>query len=122
MSSWFWWQFINYKIKVRSLHYLVLDNIEWVKEAGDTILTTGYDEFKKLYNNDSPVTGNKAAEWDKNWLTKEQKTLQPIHEKHIKEGSLSDIINSGAIGLGREFLNTQDRIDYGMEGFSDERE
>ncbi|MFD1246089.1 hemagglutinin [Paralysiella testudinis] len=50
----------------------------WRKEAGDTLITKGFDNFKDLYNNRPD-----AMKWDIKQLQDEQKLLQPIHEKYL---------------------------------------
>ncbi len=106
------------------LDYAVPDNKKWISEAGKVILNVGYSGFKDLYNIDNSVKGRNAKKWDRQWLTREQNSLQYVHEKYIKHNSISDWQNSFIINNGfgdRSFLNAKDRIDYGIEEMSNDK-
>ncbi len=96
----------------------VPDNKDWLREAGSVILGTGYDTFKDLYSATVSLKGVEASMWDKQWLTKEQNTLQYIHLKYVKPYSISDIQNG--LAIGGDFLNVKDRIKFGCAQFEHE--
>ena len=97
---------------------------EWRAAAGNALVNAGFDNFKSLYNN-RPAD---VIAWDINQLKSEQKTLQPIHEKYLKDrvvftsvskyATNSDIIpfelrqtQSGGVDI----LNYNSRVKFGCK-------
>ena len=84
---------------------------DWRKSAGDALITGGFDNFKDLYNK---VASDPVA-WDIKQLKGEQSTLQPIHERYLKDHQnfvdLSKLMTDTS-GLAGRFLNDR----QGMEG------
>ena len=63
---------------------------KWRSEAGDTLMKTGFDNFKNIYNNSS----QDPSKWDINQLKSEQSVLQPIHEKYLSEKYIFNSVSS----------------------------
>ena len=59
------------------------DLYAWRKEAGDTLIIQGFNNFRHLYNNRP-----NAMQWDIKQLRDEQTVLQPIHEKYLSDANL----------------------------------
>ncbi|MGB9092125.1 MAG: DUF637 domain-containing protein, partial [Pseudomonas farsensis] len=100
---------------------------EWREAAGAALIEAGFDNFKSLYNN-----GADPVQWDINQLKNEQRVLQPVHEKYLKDRTWfvnrsKDMTNSdnglvkGALQDyqtmpgGIEILNYDSRIKYGCK-------
>ncbi|NEN75600.1 hemagglutinin, partial [Pelistega sp. NLN82] len=105
----------------------------WRKEAGDTLMKSGFTNFRELYNN----KGINPMEWDIKQLKSEQSVLQPIHEKYLGEygvfrwgsqkamdnnkgvklfnffNNLFDLEKHKGIDGGVDILNQKSRIEYG---------
>ncbi|MFL1733062.1 hypothetical protein, partial [Moraxella oculi] len=101
---------------------------DWRKEAGDALITQGFNNFKHLYNNRP-----NAMQWDIKQLHDEQTLLQPIHEKYLSNANLfrwvsnqmTDSKNRKYIGglikekqtqpSGIDILDKSSRIRYGCK-------
>lgn len=99
----------------------------WRDEGSSAVLTTGFENFKNLYNNKK----TNPIEWDINTLKLEQSMLQPIHEKHLgsrrkllnlintitdSEKSISRILDEKQkIEGGIDVLDKNSRIKYGCK-------
>ncbi|MDR0779181.1 MAG: hypothetical protein LBF16_00580, partial [Pseudomonadales bacterium] len=59
------------------LHFV--DIYTWRSVAGNTLMNSGFDNFKDLYNNGT----SDSIAWDINQLRAEQKVLQPVHEQYL---------------------------------------
>ncbi|WP_204319016.1 hypothetical protein [Pelistega ratti] len=105
----------------------------WRKEAGDTLMKSGFTNFRELYNN----KGINPVEWDIKQLKSEQSVLQPIHEKYLGEydwfrgisqnatdnkkgvklfnffNNLLNLEKDKGIDGGVDILNQKSRIEYG---------
>jgi filamentous hemagglutinin len=57
------------------------DIYAWRAEAGNTLMSTGFDNFRDLYNYG---TANPIA-WDIFQLHNEQQNLQPVHETYLQD-------------------------------------
>ncbi|AYR19087.1 hemagglutinin [Alcaligenes faecalis] len=111
---------------------------EWRAEAGNALMKAGFTNFSMLYNE-----GGDPVRWDINQLISEQKTLQPIHEKYLKDRFFFRMVsewqtNTNAIlGAGNNFFTTdkhgqlggidildyRSRVEYGCKllGYSDKQ-
>ena len=104
--------------------WLVAPVYEWRNAAGNELITAGFDNFKKLYNdkNTNPV------EWDIKQLKDEQQALQSIHEKYLEDRKFfnavskaitnSDVIKwseDQQINGGIDILDYNSRIKYGCK-------
>ncbi|KLT73218.1 hemagglutinin [Neisseria arctica] len=82
------------------------DIYSWRKEAGDTLITQGFNNFKYLYNNrPNPI------QWDIKQLKDEQRVLQPIHDKYLANKQLFRKVSE--IVSGVNILDYKSRIQYG---------
>lgn len=106
---------------------------DWRQEAGNSLMSAGFSNFKDLYNQDlDPV------QWDINQLRSEQQTLQPIHQKYLKDRVVftwvsKTMTNSDGLGAilpdrqtapgGIDILDYNSRINYGCKllGYSQEQ-
>ncbi|WP_207788942.1 hypothetical protein [Bordetella trematum] len=62
---------------------------DWRSEAGNALMKSGFSNFQSLYHGKSdPIT------WDIKQLKDEQRTLQPIHEKYMKDRVVFSFISS----------------------------
>ncbi|WP_205649114.1 hypothetical protein [Alcaligenes faecalis] len=101
---------------------------DWRAEAGSALMNAGFSNFKTLYNH-----GAEPVQWDINQLKSEQQTLQPIHEKYLKDRSFfrgasewltdtnafigvgNNLVTSDMQGQpgGVDILDYQSRVRYG---------
>ena len=80
----------------------------WRKEAGDTLITQGFSNFKDLYNKRP-----NAMQWDIKQLQNEQKLLQPVHEKYLSNETSFKLTISLMTDV--DILNYESRIKYGCK-------
>lgn len=83
----------------------------WRAEAGNTLMNTGFNNFKNLYNNGT----NSSAAWDINQLRNEQTVLQPIHEKYLGNAYIFNPISSSISRTGVDILDYKSRVTYGCQ-------
>lgn len=83
---------------------------EWRDEAGQALMHGGFDNFSNAFKGNYTSTQS----WDINQLKSEQKLLQPIHEKYLKDG--------GLIRRGAQIFNQipnvksyEDRVEFGCK-------
>ncbi|MGN3332866.1 hemagglutinin repeat-containing protein [Pseudomonas aeruginosa] len=62
---------------------------DWRAEAGNALMTSGFANFRPLYN-----SGADPVAWDIKQLQDEQRTLQPIHEKYMKDRVVFSFMSS----------------------------
>ncbi len=103
-----------------------MDIYEWRSEAGSTLINSGFENFKALYNN-----GADPVRWDIKQLKDEQTSLQNVHNKYLidKEvftslsGFATDsekvsskfLDNRSTISGGVDILDYKSRINYGCK-------
>src|SRR5450830_1696562 len=100
------------------------DIYTWRSTAGNALMSSGFSNFKNLYNNGAtdPVA------WDIAQLKNEQKTLQPIHEQFLSNLSLFTdmskfatntdyfgVVGGNGISGGVDILDYKSRIEYGCK-------
>lgn len=88
----------------------------WRKEAGDALMTQGFENFRDLYNNrPNPIT------WDIKQLRDEQTLLQPIHEKYLSNKYIFRTISETLTDV--DILDYKSRIRYGCKllGYSEQQ-
>jgi filamentous hemagglutinin len=102
------------------------DIYEWRSVAGNTLMNSGFDSFKDLYNSGTadPIV------WDINQLRAEQQVLQPIHEKYLSDRVVFTIASKlitntdYAVGAklekqgqpgGVDILDYKSRVQYGCK-------
>ena len=81
----------------------------WRSEAGNTLIKDGYSNFKSLYNGQYSNPKN----WDIQQLRKEQESLQPVHEKYLKDYPLFRNVSEKISDV--DILNKDSRIEYGCK-------
>lgn len=70
-------------------------------------MSAGFGSFSTLYNH-----GGDPVRWDINQLISEQQTLQPIHEKYLKDRSFFRTVSewltdtNSFIGAGNNFVTS----------------
>jgi len=82
-------------------------------------MNSGFENFKNLFNKGS----NDPMQWDINQLKTEQKALQPIHEKYLKDKSLfnwfskqlTNTTGNRGIEGGIDILDYKSRVKYGCK-------
>ena len=81
----------------------------WRSEAGNTLMKDGYANFKKLYNGQY----TNAVDWDVNQLKREQTSLQPVHEKYLKDKKWFRLATEKMTDV--DILDKDSRIKFGCE-------
>ena len=78
------------------------------KEAGDTLIIQGFNNFRHLYNNRP-----NAMQWDIKQLRDEQTVLQPIHKKYLSDANLFRLVSGWMTDV--DILDRESRIKYGCK-------
>lgn len=95
---------------------------EWRSDAGDTLMNSGFENFKSLYNQEV----SDPLSWDINQIKTEQSVLQGVHEEHLSDNELFQFMSKtitntditpiddakGQSG-GVDLLDYNSRIEYG---------
>lgn len=84
------------------------DLYAWRKEAGDTLIIQGFNNFRHLYNNRP-----NAMQWDIKQLRDEQTVLQSIHEKYLSDANLFRLVSSWITDV--DILDREPIIKYGCK-------
>ena len=82
---------------------------DWRKAAGDALITSGFHNFKNLYNK----VATDPVGWDTKQLKDEQAILQPIHEKYL--GGSSAFQRIADIMTGVDVLDYRSRVEFGCK-------
>ena len=104
---------------------------EWRSEAGNTLMSAGFDNFRSIYNDPH----QDAVAWDIAQLRGEQRSLQSVHERYLSSrpvftwlgGVVTDHVRVLNEAQGQEggvdLLDYESRVRYGCKllGYSEEQ-